>query len=208
MDELLRRWQYGWGLCRGLSPAADRRTALDVTLDLPDRHRELFTVPGAALAPWIDEVLHAARPTWLTVTTQEPDEVAAELEAAGLQLFAERKLLMTTELREHPTRTTPYDVLTTTEGALERVRVQAGVEAARGMAAVVGDDAVMHDVQTSTAFRRQGLGSVVMGVLAERAVARNATTGLLMATIDGAALYRTLDWVPRATMLTARARAA
>ncbi|WP_432944883.1 GNAT family N-acetyltransferase [Kribbella sp. CA-253562] len=205
MDDLIRRWQYGWGLCRGLSPAVDRRTALDVTLGLPDRHRELFTLPGAALTPWIDETLRAARPTWLTVTTQEPDEVAAELQSAGLRLFAERKLLMTTDLREHPTRTTPYDVLTTTEGALERVRVLAGEEAARGMAAVVGDDAVMHDVHTSTPFRRQGLGSVVMGVLAERAVARQATTGLLMASSDGAALYRKLGWVPQATMLTARA---
>jgi predicted GNAT family acetyltransferase len=68
---------------------------------------------------------------------------------------------------------------------------------------VTGEDAVVHDVHTSPSFRRQGLGSVVMGVLAERAVARGATTGLLMATVDGAALYRRLGWVPQATMLTA-----
>ncbi|ONI67091.1 hypothetical protein BWI15_28380 [Kribbella sp. ALI-6-A] len=208
MDELLRRWQYGWGLCRGLSPAVDRHAALDVTLGLPDRHRELFTLPGTALAPWIDEVLHAARPTWLTVTTQEPDEVAAELESAGLELFTERNLLMTADLRDHPAPPTQHAVVTATEGPLERVAVRAPVsaaEAARGMAAVIGEDAVVHDVHTSPSFRRQGLGSVVMHALAERALARDATTGLLMATADGARLYRTLGWVPLATMLTARA---
>jgi ribosomal protein S18 acetylase RimI-like enzyme len=80
-----------------------------------------------------------------------------------------------------------------------------GQEAARGMMAVVGTDAVMHDIHTDPAYRRQGLGSVVMGALAHRAIERGATTGLLMATTEGAALYRNLGWVPQATMLTARA---
>jgi GNAT superfamily N-acetyltransferase len=208
MDELLRRWQYAWGLCRGLPPAIDRRTALDVTLGLPDRDRELFALPGTTpAAPLIDEVLHATRPTWLTVTTHEPDQAAAELRSTGLHLFPEQKLLMTIDLRVHPTSTTQYDVQTATEGSLERVRLAAAGddEAARGMMAVAGDDAVMHDIHTNPAYRRQGLGSVVMSVLAERALERGATTGLLMATVEGAALYRRLGWVPQATMLTARA---
>ncbi len=222
MDDLLRRWQYGWGLCRGLPPALDRRTALDVTLGLPNRDRELFALPGTTPAPLIDEVLHAPRPTWLTVTTHQADEAATELQSAGLELFAERKLLMTIDLHKHPLPTTHHQVVASTEGALERVRIAAwergaepgagdggdergSDEAARGMMAVVGSDAVMHDIETSPAYRRQGLGSVVMGVLARRALERGATTGLLMATVEGAALYRKLGWVPQATMLTAKA---
>ncbi|GAB3812919.1 GNAT family N-acetyltransferase [Kribbella italica] len=212
MDDLLRRWQYGWGLCRGLPPALDRRIALDVTLGLPHRDRELFALPGTTPAPLIAEVLHAPRPTWLTVTTHQADEAATELRSAGLELFDERKLLMTIDLRQHPMPTTQHQVLTTTEGPLERVCVPAwrdsadGEEAARGMMAVVGDDdAVMHDIHTSPAYRRQGLGTVVMGTLARRALDRGASTGLLMATVEGAALYRQLGWVPQATMLTAKA---
>jgi GNAT superfamily N-acetyltransferase len=210
MDDLLRRWQYGWGLCRGLPPAVDRRMALDVTLGLPQRDRELFALPGTTPAPLIDEVLQAPRPTWLTVTTDEPEQAVAELQSAGLQLFPEQKLLMTIELRNHPLPRTQHQARTTTEGALERVRIAAWREddegeAARGMMAVVGDDAVMHDIHTNPAYRRQGLGSVVMGALARRALERGATTGLLMATVEGAALYRRLGWVPQATMLTAKA---
>ncbi|GAB2566270.1 GNAT family N-acetyltransferase [Kribbella endophytica] len=206
MDDLLRRWQYGWGLCRGLPPAVDRRTVLDVTLGLPNRDRELFALPGTTPAPLIDEVLHAARPIWLTVTTHEADEAATELQAAGLELFDERNLLMTIDLREHPVSSTQYAVRTTTEELLERVRIAAAEdEAARGMMALVRNDAVMHDIHTNPTYRRQGLGSVVMGALARRALERGATTGLLMATVEGAALYRKLGWVPQATMLTAKA---
>ncbi|MEV6283130.1 GNAT family N-acetyltransferase [Kribbella sp. NPDC051770] len=219
MDDLLRRWQYGWGLCRGLEPAADRSTALDVTLNLPHRDREFFVRPDADPAPWIDEARNAARPTWLTVTTNTPDEAAAELTDGGLTLFPERRLLMTIELRAHPVPTHRHTVLKSTEGPLERVRIPGWqedaasgdrnetptTEAARGMAAITNLDAVMHDIHTDPAYRRQGLGSIVMGALAERARERGATTGLLMATVDGAALYRRLGWVPQATMLTATA---
>jgi GNAT superfamily N-acetyltransferase len=73
---------------------------------------------------------------------------------------------------------------------------------ARGLAAIVGSDAVMHDIQTDPAHRRRGLGSVVMGALSRRALERGARTGLLMATTDGFQLYRKLGWLPEATMVT------
>jgi ribosomal protein S18 acetylase RimI-like enzyme len=78
-----------------------------------------------------------------------------------------------------------------------------GAVAAQGMMAIVGADAVMHDIQTDPAHRRRGLGSVVMGALAERAIERGARTGLLMATTDGLHLYRKLGWASEATMVTA-----
>ncbi|HET6987799.1 MAG TPA: GNAT family N-acetyltransferase, partial [Kribbella sp.] len=89
------------------------------------------------------------------------------------------------------------------DGPLEYVRMTTdGAVAARGMMAVVGDDAVMHDIQTDPAHRRRGLGSVVMGALSQRAVERGARTGLLMATTDGFHLYRKLGWLPEATIVT------
>ncbi|WP_433165305.1 GNAT family N-acetyltransferase [Kribbella sp. CA-247076] len=98
------------------------------------------------------------------------------------------------------------EVVVESRGALEVVRVVGahGGVAARGMVAVTGDVAVMHDIQTEPAYRRRGLGSVVMGVLSRRAVERGASTGLLMATADGEQLYRRLGWLREATMVTAK----
>jgi GNAT superfamily N-acetyltransferase len=214
MDELLRRWQRGWGLCRGLRPATERvgqlsRTpaALEVSLGLPDRERELFALPSSALDEPIEDALDTVEPTWLTVTTHTPEAVAARLEDAGLRVFPERKLLMTRALRDHPRQAPPpqYALEVVADGAIERVRVldRYGAVAARGMTAITGADAVMHDVLTDPAHRRRGLGSVVMGELALRAGARGADTGLLMATVEGGHLYRRLGWLPEATMITA-----
>lgn len=69
-----------------------------------------------------------------------------------------------------------------------------GVEAASGLLAVVGEDAVPHRIQTSPEHRRRGLGSVVMGVLAQEAVKAGAADGLLFATEDGLHLYAKLGW--------------
>jgi len=209
MDELVRRWARGWALCRGLASPIERETALEVTLGLPGRDREVFALTDKpeVVSDLAAEVRAGANPTWLTVTTADPDATAAGLEHAGLELFAERKLLMSIELQDHPAATVPaaYRLETTSDGPLEYARVidvEGGV-AARGMAAVVGVDAVMHDIHTDPAHRRRGLGSVVMALLGRRAIARGAATGLLMATTDGGYLYTRLGWLSEATMLTA-----
>jgi GNAT superfamily N-acetyltransferase len=212
MDELLRRWERGWGLCRGLPGPTERgdgAAALEVVLGLPGREREVFALGDEAelVSNLAAEVAGAPVPVWLTVTTQQPDEAAKLLEYAGLNLFDEWKLLMSIELRNHPDATAPaeYRLETVSDGVLEYARVidADGNLAARGMMAVVGADAVMHDIHTDPAHRRRGLGSVVMALLSRRAVERGATTGLLMATTEGAYLYGELGWLTEATMLTA-----
>ncbi|GAB2677880.1 GNAT family N-acetyltransferase [Kribbella swartbergensis] len=206
MDGLLRRWIEGWRLCRGLDPVIEYDDALAVVLGLPGRDRELFALTDE---PAVVARL-AARTTgdvWLTVTTQDGDGVARRLAEAGLEPFAEQKMLMTIALHDHPRpATTSYELEISSEGPLEYVRILAadGSVAARGMAAIVGTDAVMHDIQTDPAHRRRGLGSVVMGALARRAAERGAETGLLMASAEGVHLYRTLGWLSEATMVTAR----
>jgi GNAT superfamily N-acetyltransferase len=206
MDELLRRWVEGWRLCRGLDPAIEYDDALAVVLGLPGRERELFALTDD---PAVVDRLAAEtiEDTWLTVTTQDGDGVARRLAEAGLEPFAEQKVLMTIDLVNHPRPESASSVLEIgSDGPLEYVRILAddGSVAARGMAAVVGSDAVMHDIQTDPAHRRRGLGSLVMGRLARRAVERGAGTGLLMATPEGVHLYRKLGWLPEATMVTAR----
>ncbi|TDD61752.1 GNAT family N-acetyltransferase [Kribbella antibiotica] len=200
--EIVRRWITGWRLCRGLQPPVEYDAVLLAQLDLPGREREMFTVRDNIdrLAPVVTES------TWLTVATPYGNEVASELTAVGLRPFAEQKVLMSIALSDHPqpAAPTPYRVVVTTEGPLDHVQLLAdGTVAARGMMATVGADAVMHDIHTDPDHRRRGLGSVVMGALAQRALERGAENGLLMATEVGVHLYRSLGWLPEATMVTA-----
>ncbi|SRR6266540_846002 len=204
--DLVRRWVEGWRLCRGLEPAIEYGDALHVVLGLPGRERELFALDDEPAI--VDRLAsRAAEDVWLTVTTQYGDEVARRLADAGLEPFAEQKMLMSIELRDHaqPATPSPYELDISQRGPLEYVRIVTadGEVAARGMAAIVGGDAVMHDIQTKPAHRRRGLGSVVMGALSRRALERGATAGLLMATTEGVYLYRTLGWLSEATMVTA-----
>ena len=196
---MMRRWLEGWRLCRGLVPVIEYGDAYAAVLGLPGRDRELFTRTDD---PTTVDRLARALPadTWLTVTTQHGAEIARRLAAAGTRPFEEQKTLMSIDLLAHPRATAEIE----TDGPLEYVNVLVdGTVAAHGMVAIVGDDAVMHDIQTEPAYRRRGLGSVVMGALAARALERGARTGLLMATTDGFHLYRKLGWSPEATMVTA-----
>jgi GNAT superfamily N-acetyltransferase len=203
---MLRRWVEGWRLCRGLEPAIEYDGALDVVLRLPGRERESFALTDDPAV--VDKLAsRTAGDAWLTVTTQDGNGVARRLTKAGLQPFEEQKALMSIELANHPQPAAPasYEVEVETRGPLEYVRIKAagGEVAARGMAAIVGRDAVMHDIQTDQAHRRRGLGSVVMGALSRRAIERGAVKGLLMATTEGEYLYRKLGWTSEATMVTA-----
>jgi predicted GNAT family acetyltransferase len=75
------------------------------------------------------------------------------------------------------------------------VTVHAGEElAARGSVAVVGEYAVYDRIVTEEGYRRRGLGSYVMRALTAAVLEDDITTGLLMASADGRALYAFLGW--------------
>jgi GNAT superfamily N-acetyltransferase len=202
---MMRRWLEGWRLCRGLEPVIEYDDAYAAVLRLPGRERELFTrTDDPATVDRLAQQLPVD--TWLTVTTRVDDRVVEQLLAAGAKPFEEPKTLMSIDLREHPQPINDaYQLTRSADGPLEYVRLLAsdGTVAAHGMTAIVGADAVMHDIQTDPAHRRRGLGSVVMGALAQRAIERGAETGLLMATTDGLHLYTKLGWTAEATMVNA-----
>jgi GNAT superfamily N-acetyltransferase len=197
--DIVRRWLGGWRLCRGLDPVIEYDDAYAAVLRLPGRERELFARSDDAAT--VDRLVRElTADTWLTVTTQDGNGIARRLAAAGARPFEEQKTLMSIDLHEHAPATAEFE----SDGPLEYARVLiGGTVAAHGMAAIVGDDAVMHDIQTDPAYRRRGFGSIVMGALSRRALERGASTGLLMATTDGFHLYRKLGWLPEATMVSA-----
>lgn len=212
VSALIRRWQAGWRLARGLPPAEETPGALRFLFREPGRHLEVIALHAdqdpAMLRDLAADVAGASRADWLTVPTNRPEAVRAILHEAGLESFDGSGWFMTADLRGQPRYplAPPYSITTTADGPLVEAEVHhpAGELAARGTMAVVGADAVAHDINTFRGHRRLGVASAVMSALRDEAAGRGATTGLLVASSAGRRLYSTLGWTTRAAVLTAR----
>ena len=79
------------------------------------------------------------------------------------------------------------------------------VVAAEGQVGVVGRDAVFDRIGADAAYRRRGLGTVVMGALTRWAMAQGCRRGILAASRDGQELYGRLGWSAAGAMLTVAA---
>lgn len=205
LPHLVRRWQAAWALARGLPPAVEADGALHVRFGLPRRRLEIIVLDPGAVPALAARVAASSRPDWLTVITREPDAVAQTVKDAGLQVMDDSETLMAIELGEQPraAAAAPDRVTTETDGPVTRAEVRAGGLAAYGTVAVVGGDAVAHDIATLPDHRRRGLARVVMSALVEQAMARGASTGLLVASVEGRHLYTALGWQPVAAMVVA-----
>ncbi|MEV4629017.1 GNAT family N-acetyltransferase [Micromonospora sp. NPDC049523] len=213
LPDLVRRWQAGWRLARGLAAAELTEDLLQVRFGLPHRHLEFVALradeaPGP-LARLAERVAEATEVNWLTVPTNEPERATEILRAAGLEVPAEPEWLMSVDLTRHPrpAPAPPYRREVRVDGAVIAVTITdgSGAEmAARGWAAFTGTDAVADRIETSAEHRRRGLGSAMMGSLTEAAMTQGATTGLLVASVDGQRLYSSLGWERRAYVLIGR----
>lgn|GEM_PF-181021 len=90
----------------------------------------------------------------------------------------------------------PSYYLETTRGAHPTAKVYTsfGDLAAMGSIVIVGQYAIFDRIATEQAHQRKGLGSAVMATLSDIARQEGATTGLLVATSQGKALYTHLNW--------------
>ena len=212
LTDLVRRWERGWSVSRGWARPREAGGALHLLQHRPGRHREIIALlpdDVTGLRALADETTAAEEPTWLTVPTTRPDEVAEVLRDAGLHLEAGREWLMTRSLADHPRLPVPahYRIATSvTEVVAVEVRHESDEHAASGQAAVTDGDAVFDRIETAPPHRRRGLGSVVMATLVEEAVARGAHHGVLVASEEGRALYGSLGWVTRAAVVIATNR--
>ncbi|ADD44875.1 GNAT family N-acetyltransferase [Stackebrandtia nassauensis] len=113
VPDLIRRWQYGWGLAKGLAPAETltgshkNAVALKVTLDLPGRYQELLPLDTEHARYFAGVAARAAKPTWVSVIGADPKDVLADFKAAGLDRIAEADSLMSIALAEHPVHDAP-----------------------------------------------------------------------------------------------------
>lgn len=205
IGELVERWHRGWIAADGLT-SGYRDGHLVVHVNRPHRQYEWIATDDTEIAALAKIVAASREPNWLSVPTDASQRVIAEIEAAGLVVARPDETFMKRALDGHPAPEPPAGyVLEVRRDPVIGVRVLAdGEEAASGLMAVVGEDAVAHRISTDEAHRRRGLGSVVMGALAREAVRQGAKTGLLFSSTEGVHLYRRLGWEKISDLVVAR----
>lgn len=192
--DLVRAWINGWVVSRGASEPMEQPWgyAIDVGLrDQATRH-VVPTADEPTVRKLTEEV--GAPGVWLKLF--EPPETVAPWLAPGWT-FTDPGFLMTAQLHRAAAPVPDgYGLRTWTRDGVTRTLVVTddGGFAARGQIAPTGLTAVADRIETDPAHRRRGLGSLVMRTLANIAVDRGATTGVLGATVEGRALYESLGW--------------
>ena len=81
-------------------------------------------------------------------------------------------------------------------------RSEAGELAGRGCFATIGNVAIFDQISIEPGHRRRGLGRAVVGQLEQRAVERDMSRGLLVATEEGRALYDATGWNRLSTIVS------
>lgn len=198
--ELTTLWAQGWSVSRGTPPPVPTRWGLRIEVGAADQvRRHLLLDPdldaAAELAASIDEPQ-----TWIK-SHVTPAFLGPALGADWAEDSA--GWLMTCDVAPAPVRVPEgYSVATDFAAGVTRVRVLAadGSVASRAQYGHREGFGVVDRVRTDAAHQRRGLGSVVMGTLANVARDDGAQTSILGATVEGRALYESLGWKSRAPL--------
>ncbi|WP_329122753.1 GNAT family N-acetyltransferase [Streptomyces sp. NBC_01465] len=194
VTEGVEAWIRGWIVSRGTSdPIAE---PWGFTIDVGQaKHVSRHVVPAPDETAVRKLVAATTAPgTWLKLFAD--DETVRPWLGPGWQ-FDQPGFLMTTPLSPaRPELPAGYTLTSWTRGGVTRVLVRTpeGHFAARGQIAPTGATAVADQIETSPAHQRKGLGSLVMRTLQNTAYEAGATTGVLVGTPEGQALYAALGW--------------
>ncbi|GAA4604230.1 GNAT superfamily N-acetyltransferase [Actinoplanes octamycinicus] len=191
LPNLMTAWVHGWATSRATPAPTAVPGGWRIHVGLPG-HRIRYVLTGADLAGLADAP-HSPG-TWIKAVTPA-GRLRAALPAGWVP--AETLHVMSTRFGAGAGRVPePYIGEIRTDGRVveARVRDADGATAASAFLAPAGSIAVIDRVETAPAHRRRGLGSTVMGMLAEHAVRHGMPHGVLVATDDGRALYQRLGW--------------
>lgn len=201
--DIVRAWVDGWAVSRATRQPVEELWGLRVDVGLPGHiTRHILPKADPAVLRHLAATLTVPG-TWLKVCAPA-DQVAPSLTPDWAVQLPE--FMMTTGLRRARAAAPPgYTLAVTPRGQTFTARLLTldGQIAARGQIALTGAAAVVDQVETDPGHRRRGLGSVVMTALADAAATKGATTGVLLATAAGQALYRTLGWRLHTTVTAA-----
>lgn len=194
VGELVRMWIDGWIVSRGASDPTDEPWGW--TIDIGQAgHLSRHVLPDPREVDVHKIVADTSAPgTWLKLFAAE--DIVRPWLGPGWR-FDPPGFLMTVPLAPgRPEAPAGYTLTQWTRGGVTRVlvRTDEGHFAARGQVAPTGRSAVVDQVETAPQHRRRGLGSLVMLTLQDVAHAAGATTGVLVGTRDGQALYSALGW--------------
>lgn len=196
LREHVERWMRGWSTARTL-PLEELDGGWRVEMDHPARDAEIVTVdPDEGTLRRLSALAAAETRCWLTVVGTLPEIGVDE----RLTLLEGQEALMI------------LDVLVSGESDSARIkagerRARATIEiegavAASGIGALFGDTLVYDQILTAPEFRRRGFGRRIMSALTDWGVESGCRTGILAATVEGQALYRTIGWRALAPMST------
>ncbi|CAN5175642.1 hypothetical protein BH09ACT12_BH09ACT12_28640 [soil metagenome] len=203
---LVDTWLTGFGVSRQV-PVRRDGAVTEVEVGAEERRLELVLVdPDEALVASTLARLVGTTDVWSTIFTPEPR--GWELPPGVTEQLTGERLMVTSLIGTAADRIAPAvgRIDLTVDGDRAFVRIlDDDVVAARGQVGLVGTDAVFDRIETGHAYRRRGLGTVVMGALAGWALTQGADRGILAASPDGQALYGHLGWRPVAAMVTCAA---
>lgn len=195
--ETVRAWAEGWVLSRGAAPPVEEDWGF--FYDIGPFHKSARYVLAEPDEARVRELTRTITATGVWLTVFEAPETVRRWVAPGWTI-GDPGFLMAASLRPASTTQAPDGYLPRVweRGGVTRVMVRApdGGCAARGQVAVPtgARTAVIDQIETSEAHRRRGLGSLVMCVLGDAALALGAEDAVLAATDDGRALYTALGW--------------
>ncbi len=197
MLEIARSWVEGWTVSRRTPKPVDTPWGLSIAVGLPTQtvRHVLLDADVETARGLVDSVTEPA--TWIKAFL-EP-EVMRPWFRSGWEPDSPG-FLMSVDLRPSAVQLPDgYSATVETADGVTCVRILAadGELAAGGKTGRpdAPDAACVFDrISTEKAHQRLGLGTAVMGTLANAAVENGAATGVLGATDQGRALYETLGW--------------
>jgi GNAT superfamily N-acetyltransferase len=209
-DELIGTWVTGWAGARGYECRHEGRVHAALRHDTTGDWEYVIYEPSSEELVAVGETLgkHPARR--LTAFAGDSQALAEAAVLAGLSVVVAEEALMVADMDgqdvEEPRAPEGFTIETQRDNGHAYVSIHteedSEVVAASGHVSVVGDYAIFDRIITAPEFRRRGLGSLVMRALVALAMEHEVDEGLLIASLDGQALYRYLGWTPLGTVVT------
>ncbi|MFB6893363.1 GNAT family N-acetyltransferase [Kitasatospora sp. NPDC056327] len=200
VNEVVREWVEGWILSRGAADPVDEPWGWTVDVGQAAQvARHVLPEPTEADVRKLVAATTAPG-TWLKLFAD--DDTVRPWLGPGWRHDVPGYLMTVPLAAADPVVPAGYTLTSWQRGGVVKVLVRTaeGHYAARGQLAVTGATAVADQIETAPEHRRRGLGSLVMRSLQDAGHRGGATTGILVGTPDGRALYTALGWTVRATM--------
>lgn len=205
---IVQTWVNGWALSRGTPAPTPLSIGYRIDVGLP-QHVVRYVLPEFQPAVVSDLATSIDAP-WIFIKVCAEPLAVAEILPRGWTVEAP-VFLMVTALSEnghlHGDSFLPqgYTARVIDEGSVIRVRIEhiSGDVAATGQCGLYEESCIFDQIITDEAHRRRGLGSAVMKLLSTEAVARGNKQGVLVASIDGLALYGTIGWTVHSPVTSA-----